>query len=135
VTKATNIRSIHFALTVAAPIERLVWKRKANKRHIDLPEEEQIRHILLDSYIAECNDVHARMGLDSATDLIGRRMAEMVVTDDSKNSEPTRQFIRAGYRVLHRKSYEVDMRENHKVFLNSMTGIVVKGKLIATWGR
>lgn len=103
---------------------------------VDLPEEEQIQRILRGSYFADANDDEARMyGLDSANDLIGRRMSEMVVPDDSKNIELTRQFIRSGYQVLHRKSYEVDVRGNPKVFINSMTGLVVKGKLVTTFGR
>jgi DNA-binding NarL/FixJ family response regulator len=103
---------------------------------VDLPEEEQIQRILHDTYIADCNDTLARMyGLDSAKDLIGRRMAEMVVPDDSKNIDLTRQFIRSGYQVLHRRSYELDVHGKPKVFLNSMTGVVVKGMLTATLGR
>jgi len=39
-------------------------------------------------------------------------MAETMVPDDSKNTEPTREFIRSGYRVLHGKSYEIDVWGN-----------------------
>ena len=103
---------------------------------MDLSEEEQIHRILHGSYIADANENQARMyGLDSAKDLIGRRMAEMVVPDDPKNIELTRLFIRSGYQVLSRKSYEVDARGNPKIFLNNMTGVVVDGKLIATLGN
>jgi DNA-binding NarL/FixJ family response regulator len=103
---------------------------------VNFPEEEQIRCILYDSYVARCNDAQARMyGLNSATDLIGRRMADMVVPDDPKNIELTRHFIRSGYRVLRRKSYEVDVRGNQKVFLNNMNGVIIGGKLTFTWGR
>ena len=88
---------------------------------VDLPEEEQIRRIIYDTYVAYCNDCQARMyGLASAQDLIGKRMADMVVPDDPKNIELTREFIRSGYRVLERKSYELDSQGNPKVFLNSM---------------
>lgn len=103
---------------------------------INLPEEEQIDRILRGTFVADCNNALARMyGLDSANDLIGKRMSDMVTPDDPKNVELTRQFIRAGYRVLHRKSYEVDIWGNPKVFLNSMNGVVIAGKLITTWGR
>jgi PAS domain-containing protein len=102
---------------------------------VDLPEEEQIERIIRDSYVADCNDSQARMyGLTSAQDLIGKRMTDMVVPDDPKNIELTRAFIRSGYRVLQRKSYELDAQGNPKVFLNSMTGVVVDGKLVLTWG-
>jgi len=103
---------------------------------VDLPEEEQIRRILHDSFIADCNEAEAKMyGLNSAKDLIGRRMAEMVTPDDPKNIELTRQFIRSGYKVLHRKSYEVDAQGNPKVFLNSMTGVIINGRLTTTLGE
>jgi hypothetical protein len=74
-------------------------------------------------------------GLNSTSDLIGKRMSEMVAPHDPKNVELTRQFIRSGYRVLHRKSYELDVLGNPRVFLNNMTGVVIDGKLITTWGR
>jgi DNA-binding NarL/FixJ family response regulator len=103
---------------------------------VNLSDEEQIRYILYDSYIAKCNDAQARMyGLNSATDLIGRRMADLVVPDDPKNVELTRHFIQSGYRVLRRKSYEVDVRGNQKVFLNDMYGVIIGGQLTFTWGR
>ena len=103
---------------------------------VNLPEEEQIDRILRGTFVADCNDVLAKMyGLNSASDLIGKRMSDMVPPDDPKNVELTRQFIRSGYRVLHRKSYELDVLGNPRVFLNSMTGVVIDGKLITTWGR
>ena len=103
---------------------------------VNLPEEEQIERILRGTFVADCNDALARMyGLSSASDLIGKRMSDMVAPDDPKNVELTRQFVRSGYRVRHRKSYETDIWGNPKVFLNTMTGVVVDGKLIASWGR
>jgi DNA-binding NarL/FixJ family response regulator len=102
---------------------------------VDLPEEEQIRRIICESYVADCNDSQARMyGLSSAQELIGKRLADMVPPDDPQNIELTRAFIRAGYRVLERESHELDSHGNTKVFLNSMTGVVVNGKLVLTWG-
>jgi hypothetical protein len=74
-------------------------------------------------------------GLNCAADLIGKRMSDMVAPDDPKNVELTRQFIRSGYRVLQRESHEVDIWGKPKVFLNTLTGVVVGGNLIATWGR
>jgi len=102
---------------------------------IGLPEDQQIQHILCDSYVADCNEVQARMyGLNSPEEWIGTRLSTSVIPDDIKNIELTRQFIRAGYQVLNRKSYELDARGDRKVFLNSMIGIIADGKLIATWG-
>jgi PAS domain S-box-containing protein len=102
---------------------------------IDLPEEEMIRHILYDAYIAEGNDALAAMyGLTSGIQLLGRRWNEMVPPDDPQNIDLTRQFVRGGFRVLDHESREVDIHGNPKVFLNSMIGTVENGKLVRTWG-
>jgi formate hydrogenlyase transcriptional activator len=102
---------------------------------IDLPEDELIRHILYDSYIAECNDALARMyGLASSKEFAGKRLTEMLPPDDPRNIELTREYIRSGFRVLDRESHEVDIHGNPKIFLNSMIGIVENGMLVRTWG-
>ncbi|HWY22508.1 MAG TPA: PAS domain S-box protein [Candidatus Acidoferrum sp.] len=102
---------------------------------IDLPEEELIRHILYDAYIAEGNDALAAMyGFTSGEQLRGKRWKEMVPPEDPQNIELTRQFVRSGFRVLDLESREVDIHGNPKVFLNSMIGTVENGMLVCTWG-
>jgi len=102
---------------------------------IDLPENELIHRILFDHYMAECNDAMAAMyGFASGRDLLGKRLTEMVVPDDPRNIELTRAFIRSGFRVIDRKSHEMDIHGNPKVFLNSMIGTVENGMLVRTWG-
>jgi PAS domain S-box-containing protein len=102
---------------------------------IDLPEDELVQHILFDSYLAECNDALARMyGFTSGEQLIGKRLSEMLVMDDPRNVELTREYIRSGFKVLERESHEVDIHGNPKVFRNSMIGIVENRKLVRTWG-
>jgi PAS domain S-box-containing protein len=102
---------------------------------VDLPEDEMARRILYGSYMAECNDAMARMyGFVSGQELTGMRLTQMLIADDPLNIELTRDYIRSGFRVLDRKSNEVDVQGNQKVFLNSMIGIVEDGKLMRTWG-
>ena len=102
---------------------------------IDLPEDELVQHILFDSYLAECNDALARMyGFTSGEQLIGKRLSEMLVADDPRNVELTREYIRSGFNVVERESHEVDIHGNPKVFRNSMIGIVENRKLMQTWG-
>ena len=102
---------------------------------IDLPEDELVQRILHDSYMAECNDAIVKMyGLNAVQDFVGRRLTEFVDPNDPSNLELTRQYIRSGFRVVDRQSYESDVQGNPKVFLNSMIGIVEDGKLIRTWG-
>jgi PAS domain S-box-containing protein len=102
---------------------------------IDLPEDKLIHRIIHDSYMAECNDAMARMyGFTSGQELLGKRLTEMLVADDPRNLEMTREYIRSGFNVLDRESHEVDVHGNPKVFRNSMMGVVENGKLVRTWG-
>ncbi|MBZ5685324.1 MAG: sigma 54-interacting transcriptional regulator [Acidobacteriia bacterium] len=102
---------------------------------VDLPEEELVRRILHDSYLAECNDAIVKMyGLNSVQDFLGRRLIEFVDPNDPLNLELIRQYIRSGFRVVDRESYETDVQGNNKIFRNSMIGIVEDGKLVRTWG-
>jgi PAS domain S-box-containing protein len=102
---------------------------------LDLPEDELIHRIIHDSYLAECNDAMARMyGFESSKGLIGKRLSELLVPDDPRNVEMTREYIRSSFRLLERESHEVDAQGNKKIFRNSIIGIVEDGKLLRTWG-
>lgn len=102
---------------------------------VDLPEDELVHRIMHGSYMAECNDAMAKMyGLSSPQDFLGKRLTELLLPDDPHNIELTRAYVRNGFRVLERESHEVDVQGNPKVFLNSMFGIVERGKLLRTWG-
>ena len=102
---------------------------------IDLPEDELVQHILHDSYMAECNDAMAKMyGFTSSRQLIGKRLTEMLVVDDPRNLEMTRDYVRSGFRLVDRESHEIDSHGHPRVFRNSLIGIVEKGKLLRSWG-
>ncbi|MFN6572087.1 PAS domain S-box protein [Dendronalium sp. ChiSLP03b] len=102
---------------------------------IDSPEEEQIEHFYRHCYLAECNQVMAQMyGASSAGDLIGARVADLLVQSDPRNLEYLRAFIRSGYRLVNAESYEVDRQGNPKVFLNNLVGIIEDGMLLRAWG-
>ncbi|MGC2542712.1 MAG: PAS domain S-box protein, partial [Candidatus Sulfotelmatobacter sp.] len=102
---------------------------------INLPEDELIHHILHDSYMAECNEAIVKMyGLNSVQEFVGKRMTETLDSNDPRNIELTRDYIRSGFRLLDRESHEVDIHGNPKVFLKSFIGIVENGKLRRTWG-
>ena len=102
---------------------------------VDLPEDELVHRILHDSFMGECNEAMAKMyGIESAKDFLGKRLTEIVVADDLRNIELTREYVRNGFRVVERESHELDVHGNPKTFLNSMFGIVEHGKLMRTWG-
>lgn len=102
---------------------------------IDLPEDDLIHHIMHDSYFAECNDALARMyGFTTGQELVGKRLTEMLVADDARNIELTREYIHSGFKVIDRESHELDIHGQPKVIRNSLIGIVENGKLARTWG-
>jgi PAS domain S-box-containing protein len=102
---------------------------------VDLPEEEIISRIRQDAVVSECNDALARMyGFNSAKEMIGKRIGEMLVPNDPSNQEMMREFIRSDFRVVESTSHEVDRQGNARVFRNSMIGIVEDGALVRTWG-
>lgn len=101
---------------------------------IELGEEELARRIVEHSYMAECNEAMAQMyGLSSPAELLGKRLGELL-PEEGRDGKLTREYVRNGFRLLECERREVDAHGNPKVFLNSMLGVVERGKLLRTWG-
>lgn len=133
--KALRQREEGYQLFVAQSSEGIFREDLETPLSIELPEDELVQHILHDSYVAECNDAMARMyGFDSSRQLIGKRLPELIVAEDSPKLEMTREYIRSGFRLVDRESHEIDLHENRRVFRNSLVGIIENGKLVRTWG-
>ena len=65
---------------------------------VRLPVDQQIDAIYAHAWLAECNDAMARMyGLDSADQIVGVTIAELMPRDDPANLEYLGAFIRSGY--------------------------------------
>jgi diguanylate cyclase (GGDEF)-like protein/PAS domain S-box-containing protein len=97
--------------------------------------EEQINHIYRYCYLAECNDAMAKMyGFESAKDIVGTRLNDLMPRDNVNNIEYLRSFIQAGYRLSNAESEELDKNGNLKVFSNNLTGITENGMLVRAWG-
>jgi two-component system, cell cycle sensor histidine kinase and response regulator CckA len=100
-----------------------------------LPADEQIDLIYADSYLAECNNAMARMyGLDSAEQIVGVPLSELLPRSDPANIEYLRAFVRGGYRITDAESHELGRDGESRYFLNNMVGIVREGRLIRAWG-
>jgi two-component system, cell cycle sensor histidine kinase and response regulator CckA len=114
-----------------------IWRFEfATPVPITLPEDEQIEVFYAQCYLAECNDVMARMyGFTSADDIVGIRLEALLVRSDPDNLTFLRNFIRSGYRLVDAESHEVDREGNTKIFLNTFVGIVENGLLVHTWGN
>jgi hypothetical protein len=102
---------------------------------ITLPEDEQIEHLYLYSFLAECNDAFARMyGFRAAVDVIGTRLVVFCPPSKSENIAYLRSFIRSGYRLEDAESQEIDRYGNAKYFVNNLVGIFERGQLVGAWG-
>jgi len=102
---------------------------------ITLPEDEQVEHLYLYSFLAECNDAFARMyGFRAAVDVIGTRLVVFCPPSKPENVAYLRSFIRSGYRLEDAESQEIDRYGNAKYFVNNLVGIFERGQLVGAWG-
>jgi two-component system, cell cycle sensor histidine kinase and response regulator CckA len=102
---------------------------------IDRPATEQIEQLYEHGYLAECNDAMAQMyGFESAQELVGTRLAELLVRSDPKNVELLQAFIGSGYRLADVESHKRDREGRPKVFLNNLVGLIEDGRLRRAWG-
>ncbi len=86
-------------------------------------------------YVAECNDVAARMyGFNSASEMVGKRLAQILVANDPETKRFTEAFINAGYRISDFEKQAVDVSGKLRTFYVSMVGFVEDGKLVRVWG-
>lgn len=103
---------------------------------IDLPEDEQIKMIYEHAYVADCNDIIAKMyGFSKAEELIGKKVSELHGGPEVKeNIEAHRHFIRSGYKIIGVETLEIDRDGNKKWFRNNTVGIIKKGAIVASIG-
>ena len=102
---------------------------------VRLPVDQQIDAIYAHAWLAECNDAMARMyGLDSADQIVGVTIAELMPRDDPANLEYLGAFIRSGYRLTDAESHEIGNDGHSRFFLNNLVGIVRGGLLVRAWG-
>lgn len=102
---------------------------------LDLPIDEQVRWAYTHGYLAECNDAMARQyGFESARELEGIKLGDLLVEDDPSNSEFLKAFFASGYRLNDAESHERDAHGNDRFFLNNFVGFIEDGRLARAWG-
>lgn len=102
---------------------------------LSLSREEQLAHIYRHGYLAELNDVMARMyGFERAEDLVGARLEQMLHPDDPAARAYLLRAIDSGYSFTDLESLERDREGNLRCFLNSMVPVMENGKLVRAWG-
>jgi diguanylate cyclase (GGDEF)-like protein/PAS domain S-box-containing protein len=101
----------------------------------NLGPDEQIERFYRQGYLAECNDVMARMyGYTLAQEIAGARLEDLLPCSNSENVQYLKDFVCSGYRLTDAESQEVDRYGRTKYFLNDLTGIVENGSLLRVWG-
>lgn len=102
---------------------------------IDISVEKQIDHFYQHAYLAECNDVMARMyGFEHASDIVGARLDDLLIRTDPDNVAYLTAFVESGYRLIDAESVERDREGNPKYFANNLMGIIEDGTLVRAWG-
>ena len=102
---------------------------------INLAPNEQIDRFYRHCYLAECNNVMARMyGYSRAEEIVGARLNDLLSSSIPENIQYLRDFVLSGYRLTDAESQEVDRYGRTKYFLNDLTGIVENECLLRVWG-
>ena len=102
---------------------------------IDAPQEEQLRAIFNNGVVAECNDRLARMyGYEKGEMIWGTKLTKWTNPEDPYIRRVYLNIIRSGYRLADFETRERDRNGKMHYFLNSVVGIVEKGKILRTWG-
>jgi PAS domain S-box-containing protein len=104
---------------------------------VHLPEEEQVKLIYKNGYVAECNDVLAQMyGYHSSAEMTGVRLMDLQEGKslDPFNYQATLKLVREQYRSGNRETREVNRFGEPVYFLNSAVGVIKDECLTGLWG-
>jgi two-component system, cell cycle sensor histidine kinase and response regulator CckA len=113
-----------------------VWRIEFNPPiPVDLTEDEQIKRIFRDGFLAECNDAYARsMGRSRAGELTGVRVSDLVSPSDPRVIEQIKMGIRRGHTAFSIENQSIDGHGQPAFFIRSHIPIVQDEKLLRVWG-
>jgi PAS domain S-box-containing protein len=99
------------------------------------PVDDQVKHAFRYGYLAECNDIAAKMyGYESAEEIGGVRLNQLLDETDPKNYNYIKSFIESGYKLSNAESHEIDISGVSKYFMNNLVGIVENESVVRAWG-
>jgi PAS domain S-box-containing protein len=102
---------------------------------ISSPEDEQVRLLITDAIVTECNDTFASLyGYEKAEDIEGVRLTKFINPEDPQIIKANLTYIRSGYRVVDSEIYQKDRHGRMRYVLESAFGIVENGHLVRIWG-
>jgi signal transduction histidine kinase len=104
---------------------------------ISLPAEDQVKLIYKYGYIAECNNVLARMyGYASSLQMRGVRLLDLhsAGVPSEMNFQATLKLVKDGYRSGNRETREQTRDGKTVYFLNNAVGVVEADCLVGLWG-
>ncbi|MCP3101516.1 PAS domain-containing protein [Myxococcus sp. K15C18031901] len=100
-----------------------------------LPETEQVDALIARGRIAETNEVMAAMtGFDSARDMVGSTLRQLLDRTTDIQGMSVRAFIRDGYRAVDVETRQPDRDGIMRVRLANFVGIIENGQLLRIWG-
>lgn len=113
-----------------------IWRIETNESvPVGLPVEEQVRRILNNAYVAECNASLARLfGYDQTNTVIGARFNELLRADAGSNFQTLTRFVESGYRLMNWESELLGHDGVTRSVLHNVVGTVENGALVRAWG-
>ncbi|MCE5334557.1 MAG: PAS domain S-box protein [Desulfobacteraceae bacterium] len=102
---------------------------------VTLPLDEQVGLMLRNAYLAECNDIMARIyGMRVARHMIGQRLSDVLPDSDPRSVEYLRSFVTSGYRLTDIEFTLAGRGGKNIVLLSSLVGVVENDMLVRAWG-
>jgi PAS domain S-box-containing protein len=102
---------------------------------VKMPMEEQVKMIFKYGYLAESNDMAAKMyGYSKAEEIIGVHLNDILPEINPRNSEVMSGFVKSNYRLIEAESFEKDKEGNIKYLINNLVGIIENDTLVRIWG-
>ena len=96
--------------------------------------DEQIANMFESGYIAECNEITAKMyGYQNSNELTGKEVGHFLISSEKANHEYLRDFIKSGYRTYNKQSNEIDKDGQTVYFANNSIGILENSFLKRIW--
>ena len=100
-----------------------------------LSEDEQVERLVAQAYLAECNDLLARLhGRAHAQELIGANLTELYGARWPQFLAGCRQFIRSGYRLVDAEVEAPGPDGQPRYFLLNLVGFCENERLVRVWG-